>query len=302
MRLHTAHQSEMARARLRYVQLGSVNLVHYRATGLHIAERTRAHILQDDARYFFLCIPLAARYTVHYRGQTEDVPSQSFVLLSSDTPFITEQCGLTRNAEFSAAVVRLPAAPLRLRIPTIDDLCGHFLPMAPAMSSAIRSTVDWALDLGSLDAQSGRSVGAGLFAMICDYAEQVTNTRSYVPHGRTSLERTLERAKAFIEENLSNASLTATDVATHCHISTRYLQTAFASQSESASHYIRERRLQQCQQSLRDHLLAHRSVIEIAASWGFTDPCHFSRAYKSRFGIAPSVDRRASVDAAKLAS
>jgi AraC-like DNA-binding protein len=293
MRLRARDEREIAGAQLRYVQLGSVNLVHYRAVGVHTAERTRAHILKDAARYFFLCIPLGARYMFSYRGHVGEVPRESFVLLSSDTPFVTEQSGLTPDAEFAAAVVRLPATPLRHRIPTIDDLCGHFIPMAPGLSGAIRSAVDWTMNMGStLDGQSARSIGAGLFGMICDYAEQISSSRTYAQHSRSSLERTLERAKAYIEENLSNASLTAADVARHCRISTRYLQTAFAAHCESASHYIRERRLQQCRQALQDESLAHRSVIEIAASWGFTDPCHFSRAYKARFGIAPSLDRR----------
>lgn len=302
MRLGAREETDILRARFNYVRLGSVNLLHYRAMGFHMAERTRAHILQDDARYFLLCIPLCARYTVSYRGHVEEVPSRSFVFLPTDTPFETIQRGMTRHSEFEAAVLRLPAAPLRTRIPTIDDLCGHFIRMTPSMAGAIRATLDWALSVGTLDEATGEAVGAGLLEMFCAYAERTADVSAKVRQGRSSLERTLERAKAFIEAHLADASLSATDVARYCRVSTRYLHTAFASQSDSAWHYIRERRLQRCQQALRDDAQSHRTVAEIAASWGLTDPCHFSKAYKSRFGVAPSGDRRSHTRAAKLAS
>lgn len=302
MRLGASEPTDIAQARFTFRRLGSVNLLHYRAAGLHTGERTRAHILQDDARYFLLCIPLGARYTVSYRGHVEDVPPDSFVFLSTDTPFLTLQRGMTRDSEFANAVLRLPAAPLRLRIPLIDDLCGQIIRMAPGIASALRSTIDWALKVDALEEQSGEAIGAGLLEMICSYAEQVAHARTPVRHGRSSLEHTLERAKTFIEANLSDAQLSAADVAKHCRISTRYLHTVFAAQSESTAHYIRERRLQRCRQTLRDPALAHRPLIEVAASWGFTDPCHFSKVYKARFGIAPSLDRCAAAKPPKLLS
>ncbi|MET0657444.1 MAG: helix-turn-helix domain-containing protein [Steroidobacteraceae bacterium] len=302
MRLGAREETDILQARFNFVRLGAVNLLHYRAMGFHMAERTRAHILQDDARYFLLCIPLHARYTVSYRGHVEEAPSRSFVFLPTDTPFETIQRGLTRHSAFEAAVLRLPAAPLRLRIPTIDDLCGHIIRMTPAMASAIRSTLDWALSVGSVDEITGEAVGAGLLEMFCAYAERTTDVSAKLKHGRSSLERTLERAKTFIESHLADAHLSAAEVAKYCRVSIRYLHTVFASQSDSAWHYIRERRLQQCRQALRDEAQSHRPVVEIAASWGFTDPCHFSKAYKSRFGVAPSVDRRHDIRTSMLSS
>ncbi|MET0660271.1 MAG: helix-turn-helix domain-containing protein [Steroidobacteraceae bacterium] len=302
MRLGAREAVDMEQARFTFLRLGCVNLLHYRAVGLHTGERTRAHILQDDAPFFLLCVPIGARYTVSYRGHVENAPAQSFVFLSTDTPFVTVQRGMTQQSSFATAVLRLPAAPLRQRIATIDDLCGHFIPMAPGMATAMRSTFDWALGVGSVDECTGNAIGAGLFETICAYAEQTAHLHVPVRHNRSSLERTLERARGFIEENLADANLSTADVARYCRVSTRYLHRAFTAQDESASHYIRERRLQRCQQALHDPALAHRTVFEIAASWGFADPCHFSKAYKLRFGIAPSLDRCNAAKETKLHS
>jgi AraC-like DNA-binding protein len=291
LRLAARKAIDMEQARFTCLQLGPVNLLYYRAVGLHTGERTRAHILQDDAPYFLLCVPIGARYTVSYRGNVEDAPAHSFVFLSTWTPFLTVQRPMANHSSFATAVIRLPAAPLRERIPRIDDLCGHFIPMGPGMSTAMHSMFDWALKVGRVDERSGDAIGTGLFEMICSYAEQSAQRVAPPRRRRSSLERLLERARAFIDANLADANLSAADVARHCRISTRYLHKVFASQAQSAAQYIRERRLQRCRDALRDPGLAHRTVYEIAASWGFTDPCHFSKAYKSRFGISPSLDR-----------
>jgi len=35
----------------------------------------------------------------------------------------------------------------------------------------------------------------------------------------------------------------------------------------------------------------HRTIGEIALSWGFNDPSHFSYAFKKRYGMAPKAWR-----------
>ena len=38
--------------------------------------------------------------------------------------------------------------------------------------------------------------------------------------------------------------------------------------------------------------LHHRSVSDIAFSWGFNDAAHFSRAFKERFRVTPKEFRQ----------
>jgi AraC-like DNA-binding protein len=53
------------------------------------------------------------------------------------------------------------------------------------------------------------------------------------------------------------------------------------------SGYIRSRRLEHCRIDLVDPALASRSIIQVAQSWGFVDPSHFSKLFKSTFGHSP---------------
>jgi len=55
---------------------------------------------------------------------------------------------------------------------------------------------------------------------------------------------------------------------------------------------IRERRLEHCRAELADAAHAGRPVAVVGARWGFTDPAHFSRAFRARYGVAPGRFRR----------
>ena len=37
-----------------------------------------------------------------------------------------------------------------------------------------------------------------------------------------------------------------------------------------------------------DPALRHRTIGDLAFSWGFVDASHFSRAFKARFGVGPT--------------
>lgn len=50
--------------------------------------------------------------------------------------------------------------------------------------------------------------------------------------------------------------------------------------------YLREQRLQQAEVMLRK---SDRSVIEVANAVGYTNPSHFARAFKERFGLLPKA-------------
>ena len=57
------------------------------------------------------------------------------------------------------------------------------------------------------------------------------------------------------------------------------------------STWIRTRRLEQCRRDVLDPVLADRPVAGIAARWGFVDAAHFSRAFKTAYGVSPSEYR-----------
>ena len=105
---------------------------------------------------------------------------------------------------------------------------------------------------------------------------------------RTSLYR---RLTSFIEEQLADPNLSPAMIAQKHHISPRYLQLIFSEQGTTVGTWIRSRRLAKCRAELAN-LRKDRSVTEIAMDWGFNDVAHFSRSFRSAYGVSPLKFRR----------
>ena len=109
--------------------------------------------------------------------------------------------------------------------------------------------------------------------------------------------RTLERAKEYIEQNLGDMDLTPDRVALAQNVSTRTLHRLFEADGHTISGWIRLRRLEHCRMDLTDRASGELSISRIGARWGLYDAAHFSRLFKSSYGVSPRA-YRLSVEAA----
>ncbi|MCG8521073.1 MAG: helix-turn-helix domain-containing protein [Pseudomonadales bacterium] len=58
--------------------------------------------------------------------------------------------------------------------------------------------------------------------------------------------------------------------------------------------YLISQRLLRCRRDLSNPAMTGRTITEIALGWGFQHPTHFSRRFKSEFGLTPYEFRHAS--------
>ncbi len=105
----------------------------------------------------------------------------------------------------------------------------------------------------------------------------------------------LERIKTYVAKNLDNPELTLAAIAQANKISLRYLHWLFESTDSTAYEYILAERLARCRRDLMNPLMQERTIADIAFSWGFNDPTHFSRRFKGLYGNCPSSVRADSV-------
>ena len=131
---------------------------------------------------------------------------------------------------------------------------------------------------------SGRKLGATITTMAWDALREQIETPPVI--GRR--DELLMRVKAYIEGNLADPELSVERIAHASSISVRGLHRLFAEDSAgSVSRYLWWRRLDRCAEALRDPSQAHRSIIDVCFSYGFSSPSHFSRLFKDRFGVPP---------------
>jgi AraC-like DNA-binding protein len=105
-------------------------------------------------------------------------------------------------------------------------------------------------------------------------------------------ERHLARALIDLEAHLSDPDLSAEVLASWQGLSRRRLDAVFAEQGQSVERRIWDRRLERIATDLQDPSKRALRLIDVALSWGFNSEAHFSRAFRSKFGEAPSVYRR----------
>lgn len=100
----------------------------------------------------------------------------------------------------------------------------------------------------------------------------------------------LLKARLFIRDHLASSDLTPDAVAVALGLSRSALYRLFE-HAGGVAEYIREQRLRRAMAELMSLHSAHLQVAEIGYRWGFADPGHFSRTFRSRFGCTPSEAR-----------
>ena len=152
--------------------------------------------------------------------------------------------------------------------------------------------------IGQITRQLVETLLDGACDLDADTAEQLSelllrslrlSLRSARPKSQlTSRASLLGRAKAYIDERLRDPELDIAAIADALGCSKRSLHLAFAEEGASVNEYLWALRLERCRQDILKGIGA-TSLTELAFAWGFSSSSHFSRSFKQRFGLSPSV-------------
>ncbi|MFF3848212.1 helix-turn-helix domain-containing protein [Streptomyces sp. NPDC002328] len=104
------------------------------------------------------------------------------------------------------------------------------------------------------------------------------------PDGQTPV---LGRILEYVELHLTEADLSPETIARAHHISVRYLHKLFQDEGTSVGRWILRRRLEECRRDLRRHGRGSRTIAAVAGRWGFTSATHFSRVFRTAYGMSP---------------
>jgi AraC-like DNA-binding protein len=104
---------------------------------------------------------------------------------------------------------------------------------------------------------------------------------------RRSSNTTLLRAKQFISQNVGNAKLSVSLVASAVGTSGAHLHRLFRADGHSLMRYVLHQRLELAAELLTECPVRRMHVKEVAYRCGFSSHAHFSRAFRQRFGVSP---------------
>ncbi|MGW2180474.1 helix-turn-helix domain-containing protein [Streptomyces sp. NPDC001732] len=98
----------------------------------------------------------------------------------------------------------------------------------------------------------------------------------------------MPRIQAFIEEHLSDPALSPARIAQAHHVSLRYLYKMFQAEGITVSRWILQRRLEACRRDLLHHQTRDLTIAAVAHQRGFASAAHFSRTFRTVYGMSPS--------------
>ncbi|MFI2415664.1 helix-turn-helix domain-containing protein [Streptomyces sp. NPDC018947] len=275
-------------ARLQGMSLGAAHISSMSYTALR-SQRTPALIRQSDPELYQIALVTAGRQVIQQERRSAVLSAGDLVLYDSSRPFHTSVRSDGASADsvvlqFPKELLPLPGRQIAqlLAVP-LQGRVGIGRLLAQYLTGLIREHDGYTPRNLNRLGDTALNLATAMLAHLLDCESGMS------PESR---QLTLfMRAHAFIDQHLSDPQLTPTTVAAACQTSTRHLQRLFQEQGLTLSGHIRQRRLERCRQDLADPQ-NHRPLHAIAARWGLTDPAHFSRAFRTAFGIPPSAYRR----------
>jgi AraC family transcriptional activator of tynA and feaB len=245
--------------------------------------RTRAAIARSRENFFYLLYMRRGHMGVAQCGREAVIAPGNCLLVNSREPY-----RFSLPDRNNCLSVQIPQHWLRTWLPHPDD--ATVIPfatqsvwgatLASALGNLQRDTLDQiALPFGVVADQIG-----AMLALAAGRGET-----PMTPHGASLLRRLLRA----IEDQACDAASDPASVANTLGISRRYLHLVLAQAGTSFGAAVIEARLKRAKALLEDRRFARIPIADIAWRSGFSNPSHFARRFRLRFGVAPGDFRKA---------
>jgi len=269
-------------ARIRSRSLGDVVISEIGAKS-HCVKRTPQLIADSDRQYFKLSLQLSGTGLLLQDNREAVLQPGDMAIYDTSRPYT-----LTFDNDFQTLVVMVPQATIDLPRDVIGQLTASRMPGEQGLAKMVGPFLTQiAQNMDELSGHSGvRLMNNALDLITTLLHGELDNPQFELSNNHRST--LLQEIRAFIDENLSEPSLSPGMIAAANFISTRHLHGIFKEEGVTVSSWIRSRRLEHCRRDLADPLFVSKPVSWIAMRWGFVDPSHFSRLFRATYGVAPT--------------
>lgn len=286
--IRSAHQDDFL-ASMRVLDLGSVQVSRLSYPSLEV-RRTNKQVRQSDPEVYQLNLILSGTGGIAQSGREAVLSMGTFCLYDSTRPFHGHRsCSPDTPA---ALTVQFPKALMPLPPRSVDRLTAVTLPghhgMGAMFARWLTDLVQRADELTPADTPTLATVTVNLLAALC--AQHLDTPTTTTPEDRQTVLRA--RIRDYIQQHLPDPRLTPATIAAAHQISLRHLHRIFDADGMTPAAWIRHHRLEHSRQDLADPRLRHHPVHAIAGRWGFSEKSHFSRAFRTDYGISPKDYRQ----------
>ncbi|MFT4210299.1 MAG: helix-turn-helix domain-containing protein [Microbacterium sp.] len=281
----TSHRPDSFRGLIRGAGVDGVHLSDVRATP-HVVERTPELIARGDRPWFKVSLMLAGTGLLIQDGREAVLRQGDLAVYDTNRPY-----SLVFDDDFRTLVLMFAHDALELPPSALSQLTGVRVAGDAGLGAvAAPYLAQLASHLDELDGSCGSRLAHTALDLLTTVFTRELGLDAVPADPHRAL---LQRIHEHIDRHLASPDLGPASIAAAHYISTRHLHGLFHAEGTTVSTLVRTRRLERCRRDLIDPLLADRSVATIGARWGFPDAAHFSRTFKTAFGVSPSDYRAA---------
>lgn len=240
--------------------------------------RRPQHIRKDGRDDFMLWLTLEGTATLAQDDRAALMRPGDLILHDQTQPFVLEFSGAHR-----CIMITIPRPLLISRLPTARRCVARRIGAGTPIGAMAASVTE---HLSRLEARADLDVAQRVSASALDIVATTIETElkdsaSPLP----SRVRQLEQVKRYLLANLSETELSLAEIAKSQSMAPRTLNRLFAAEGTTPIRWLWRQRLAASYKALAEGHV--RQVIDAAFSFGFSDPSHFSRAFKAEFGVSP---------------
>ena len=250
----------------------------------HRVVRTQDMVRASEEGYLKIVAPMKGCAGVEQMGRQAWVTPGAWTLYDT-----TGSYAVANPQRVEHLIVMVPKAQIVERGLRLDTLMarpvGASSGIARVALTTMRSTFQ---ELPHMSADAARGAGELIAQLV-----RLSLIELSGQHTALSQREVLkERIRSYVELHLRDPGLTVAQIAQALNCSKRHLYNAYADEAQPLASHIQHLRLQACLRELQHPIADSRPITEIALSWGFNNPSHFSRVFREHTGMSPSEFRQ----------
>jgi AraC-like DNA-binding protein len=271
-------------AELTAFEVGSLRMIRIDTTA-HSVHRDSVHTELPTDDQYKLVFQLDGRGEIRQNERAFGLQPGDWSLYDPRVPYT-----FTNHGRTTLLVVLIPRRLLKgFRVPslhTCEVQGGSVVGMSSMFGSFLRSMYEQLPSLPNGVSQPMSETVLGLLASTMAVYQENSDAHAPLPSVL------MARVKQYVQTHLAEPDLTIERIALEMRCSKRYLHRVFEDTDCSLDRYIWQARLDRCHATLGSPAAVHKSISEIAFSWGFNSSAHFCRMFKNRFSLSPTEFRR----------
>jgi AraC-like DNA-binding protein len=250
------------------------------------------HIRDRKAAVRLLYFILQGEMQVVSSGSSYTVKPGRCALINADEPFLS-RCLVGERGTFECALAVVPEHLVLSRMPWAKGLKTSF-----EVGADHRQVVTGLLDLLCFEGDHlGRRTAEPLAeAFLQSVSDSVGANLAQSVQSSSLVDKRFADIQECIHKHLTSADLTCDRVAAYCGISPRYLCYVLKANDTSFSDLLWGKRLPKARDWLVSETFERYPIHKIACMAGFKSAAHFSRMFKSAYGMSPKEYRASHAD------